>query len=62
MANGCGCGTAQPGELWRAYRNDGTASEPMSKAMATREVALNGGYILQVSADQEQPVTADAAA
>lgn len=59
---GCGCGQTQPGELWRAYLPDGTVTEPLSKPMATREAAVSGGYIKQVSADEPQPVTADAAA
>jgi hypothetical protein len=59
---GCGCGASTPAELWQAYLPDGTVTEPMSKPAATKEAAVNGGYILQVSeAPAPEPVAAAAA-
>ena len=58
---GCGCGNSTPAELWQAYLPNGTVTEPSSKPVATREAAVNGGYILQVSeAPVPEPVTASA--
>lgn len=46
---GCGCGSGQQQDLWQPVYADRTVGEPMSKAAATREVALKGGYIREAT-------------
>ena len=47
---GCGCGEGQQQDLWRPVYADRTMGEPMSKAQATQEVAVKGGYIVEAKA------------